>query len=143
MLLLKFFYLFRILLSSLLEGRRQDVNSLPQSTEKRGEAESPPPDPHGVDEEVNQEPVADAEGEEDTEVRPLVLRLDVERAHEVDAGGERAVSALGRGIRVNEVPACAIDEVLRIRETSRSRRGVEVGCFLGQAVHGSVVQGGR
>jgi len=130
-----------MLLGGLRERRRQEIDNLSKLAEYRGEPERPSTDPHSVDEEVDQDPVTHAEAEEDTKVSPLVLWLDVERSHKVYTGGELAVPAIGSRVRVNEVAAGLIDEVLRIYCTGGSRRRVEICSFLRQAAHRSVVKG--
>jgi hypothetical protein len=77
--------LLRILLRSPLKWRCQYINKLPEHAKQRRKPESPSPDPHSVDEEVYQDIVAYAEAQEDTEVPPLILRLDVEGADVIDA----------------------------------------------------------
>ena len=135
-------HLFGIFLVVLFERRCQGINTLPKRAEEGRKSESPSADPHGVDEEVDEEPVAHAEGEEDAKVGPLVLGLDIERAHEVDARGELAVSARRSRVRVQQFAAGFAEEVLRVRSTRGSRGRVKVGCFLGRAVHRGIVQGG-
>jgi len=93
------------------------TNSLPHNPKNRPKPKTPTPNSHSINEKVHQRPVTNAESQEDPKISPLVLELDVERAHVVDAGAVLAVSAISCGVGVHEVAGCRIDKVLGVGGT--------------------------
>jgi len=53
-------------------------NALPKNAKQLAKPKTPALDPNAPDEEVHQRPIAEAEGQEDAKVSPLVASLDVE-----------------------------------------------------------------
>ena len=93
------------------------TNSLPHNPKNRPKPKTPTPNPHGIDKNVHQRPITNAETQEDPKISPFVLGLDVERAHVVDARAVLAVSTVTCGFWIGEVAGCRADEGLGVGGT--------------------------
>ncbi|KAF5122339.1 hypothetical protein E5D57_012816 [Metarhizium anisopliae] len=87
--------------------------------------------------------LGNTKGNKDAKVSPLLTRLNVQRGQVLGAARIRAVAAVVRVIRVDEVaPAGAHDEIGRKVRTGPAGRGVKVGGLVGGTPDGLVGQGG-
>lgn len=92
-----------------------NIDDHPQPTEKVSEAEAPSLYPHCIDEEINECPIADAEGEEDGQILPLIAGVDVQAGHIFNSSAILTISTLRSRIRVRQIsPPNAIN--IRLRE---------------------------
>ncbi len=121
----------------------QQIHRPPQSPKYVPQPKAPPPNPHRIDKEIHQRPVAAAKGQENAEILPLVARHDVKSSHILGAVLIRAVAAVARCRRVGEVASSrALHERRRVLRARLAGRGVEKGGLARGADDGDGRQGG-
>lgn len=124
--------LILFLFGLLREDLFHSFNHHTDSTEEVSHSKGPSPNADSVDEEINQRPVNDHKGQEDTKAPPLIAIVDIKCVHILCAVSEGAVLAVFRGVRVDQVSHSSDvgDEVSCVLLTGRAWRRVEVGGFL-------------
>lgn len=130
-----------LLLAKLLDGLLDNVDHLAQSDKQRAKAKAPTPDAHGVDEEVDERPIAAHKAQEDAKVAPLVGGRDVERAQVSVGVLVWAVLAGRRGVGVEEVSACRRCKGAGVGLAGLACGDVEHGGFFGGAFDADAVEG--
>lgn len=133
--------LLALFLLSLLERLLHQIDQLPGQSEQVAKAKAPPSNTNSVDEEVNQRPIANAEGKEDTEVLPLVARHHIESRQVINTRTVRAVATVRRSIRVGKVAGRRIGESGSVGTASHSGWWVEESGFRWCALNGCLAQG--
>lgn len=105
------------------------ANPLPHHPKHRRKSKAPTPDPHRINEKVDQRPITDAERQEDAKVSPFILRLNIQRRQIINTRAILTVPTVRRSIWVCEVTRRARNKGRSIRRTCRARRRIEIRCF--------------
>lgn len=126
----------RALVLSLGGSHKQLLDAAEQHTqhsEDVSKSKGPAAHAHAVDHEVDQEPINDHIGQEDTEAAPLVAIVHIEGVHVLGAVGVRAVLAIRRGVGVGEIAdASTRNPVAGVLRAGLAGGRVEVSGFRGR-----------
>lgn len=100
--------IFRLLTFFTLENSLDLTDSLISAAEDISESKAPALDPYGIDEEIHERPITDAEGQEDAKIAPSLLICDVQRREVLVSDGIWAILAVCCGSRIDKVATCAL-----------------------------------
>lgn len=97
----------------------------PDSPRERPKSKTPPLDPHTPNKEIHQCPVTHAKGQEDAEIAPLLISVNIQRSQILVATNIRAIHAVCRRLGVEQIPRSLGKKITCICGTRLARRGGE------------------